>query len=116
MNAQATNPIAQPDGNTVEPVRSMTNKQIVEELIALRKIVEELQAAAAAPAKADGKEMTDADAESVTYGDLAEKKHGEAAEALGLTYGQVYSCRKEFTFKTVHKAAKEANRKNRWVK
>lgn len=67
-------------------------------------------------AKADGVEMTDAMAESVTYGEHAALKHKDAAEKLGLTYGQVYSCRLGFTFKAVHKAAKDAGKKNAWIK
>ncbi len=44
--------------------------------------------------------MTEADAKRVISGDLKDMKHGKAAEALGLSYGQVYSARKGFTFKT----------------
>ena len=104
----------------VEAVRSMTNKDIVSMLLvhaaqiaALEAKIVELSTPAA---KAEGKEMTDADAENVTYGSLAAVKHKEAAEKLGLTYGQIYSCRLEFTFKNVHKAAKAASKKNAWIK
>jgi len=62
------------------------------------------------------KEMSDDDARRVLTGDLAAKKHKEAAEVLGLTYGQVYSCRLEFTFKNIHKEMKDAGVKNAWVK
>lgn len=67
-------------------------------------------------AKESEVEMTDEMAEAVTYGEHAALKHKDAAAALGLTYGQVYSARLEFTFKAVHKAAKEAGKKNAWVK
>jgi hypothetical protein len=104
----------------VEAVRSMTNKQMVEAILALQANVIELQAKivelSTPPAKAEGKEMTDAHAESVTYGELAALKHKDAAEKLGLTYGQIYSCRLEFTFKNVHKTAKAAGKKNAWIK
>lgn len=49
------------------------------------------------------REMTEADAKRVISGDLKDAKHGKAAEALGLSYGQVYSARKGFTFKTAGK-------------
>ena len=62
------------------------------------------------------REMTEDDAIRAAYGDLADKKHKEVAETLNLTYGQVYSARLEFTFKSVHKAMKAKGEKNRWVK
>jgi hypothetical protein len=49
-------------------------------------------------------------------GDLADKKHKEAAEALGLSYGQVYSARLGFTFKNVAKELKDSGTKNAWIK
>lgn len=104
----------------VEAVRSMTNKQMVEAILGLQANVLELQAKivelSAPKAKAEAKEMTDMDAVRCTYGDLAGLKHKDAAEKLGLTYGQIYSCRLEFTFKNVHKAAKAEGNKNVWIK
>ena len=52
---------------------------------------------------ASQREMTETDATRVISGDLKDAKHGKAAEALGLSYGQVYSARKGFTFKTVNR-------------
>ena len=49
--------------------------------------------------------MTDEDARRVIYGDLKDVSHKAAAEALGLSYGQIYSARKGFTFKPIHKEA-----------
>ena len=61
--------------------------------------------------------MTDADALRVLNGDVAPIGHKEAAEIVGLTYAQVYSCRLGFTFKHVHKALeKDPEFKNRWAK
>lgn len=48
-------------------------------------------------------EMTLEDAERCMIGDLKDKSHKEAAEALKLSYGQIYSARKGFTFKTTYK-------------
>lgn len=62
------------------------------------------------------REMTDDDAKRITYGDLKSMKHKDVASQLNLSYGQVYSCRLEFTFKHVHKAMRDANTKNDWVK
>lgn len=62
------------------------------------------------------KEMTDDDARSILTGEFASMKHKETAEKLGLTYGQIYSCRLEFTFKHIHKEMKLQGKSNPWVK
>lgn len=56
--------------------------------------------------------MTDADAKRVLVGDLRDLAHKEAAEVVGLTYAQVYSCRMEFTFKHVHKELRDSGWRN----
>lgn len=45
--------------------------------------------------------MTDMDAYRVKFGDLVELNHKEAAAKLGLSYGQVFSCRGGYTFKHI---------------
>lgn len=45
--------------------------------------------------------MTEADAFRVKFGDLKGLNHKEAAEKVGLSYGQVFSCRGGYTFKHV---------------
>lgn len=52
-------------------------------------------------------EMSLEDAERCMIGDLKDKSHKEAAEALGLSYGQIYSARKGFTFKPTYKKMME---------
>ena len=52
--------------------------------------------------------MTEDDARRIMLGDLKDMKHKEAAQELGLSYGQIYSARNGFTFKVVYKEAKEA--------
>lgn len=100
----------------VEAIRSMTNKEMVVAILELQKQVAELTAKVnAQPPKADSVEMTKDHAIRVLTGDLKDKKHKDAAEALGLTYGQVYSCRKEFTFKDVHKELRSTGFKNSWM-
>lgn len=55
--------------------------------------------------------MTDEDARRVICGDLAEVSHKSAAEQLELSYGQVYSARKGFTFKPIHKELRDSEAK-----
>lgn len=51
--------------------------------------------------------MTEEDARRVLLGDLKDVSTKEAALELGLSYGQIYSCRKGFTFKKVYKEFRE---------
>lgn len=60
--------------------------------------------------------MTDADALRVLNGDMAGLNHKEAADAMGLTYAQVYSCRGGFTFKHVIHELERKGWKNTWEK
>jgi len=46
--------------------------------------------------------MTEDDARRVILGDLKDVSHAEAANKLGLSYGQVYSARRGFTHRYVH--------------
>lgn len=62
------------------------------------------------------REMTDDDARRIMSGDLKDAKHKEAGEKLGLSYGQIYSCRLGYTFKHIHKElATVAGYKNTWM-
>ena len=54
--------------------------------------------------------MTEADARAVVLGEQSGLSHTKAAEALGLSYGQVYSARKGFTFKAVYKEGVKAGK------
>ena len=101
----------------VEQVRSMTNKEMVIAIIDLQKQVAELKATATPPRNEAQREMTDDDARRIMNGDLKDKKHKEAASILGLSYGQIYSCRLEYTFKHIHKELKaDSNYKNSFTK
>ena len=53
---------------------------------------------------ASSREMTLEDAERIINGDLKDSSHKIAAEKLKLSYGQVYSARGGYTFKSVVKA------------
>jgi DNA-directed RNA polymerase specialized sigma24 family protein len=63
------------------------------------------------------REMTVEDARAVILGAQRELSHKEAAAALGLSYGQVYSARGGYTFKAVTaKEMKEAGLPSLWEK
>jgi len=54
--------------------------------------------------------MSESDARRVICGDLKDLSHNKAAEELGLSYGQIYSARKQFTFKQIHKEIRDAEK------
>jgi hypothetical protein len=59
------------------------------------------------------REMTDDDARAIMgEGEDAKLSHKAAAEKRNLSYAQVYSCRKGFTFKHIHKEILEAQKKS----
>ena len=62
------------------------------------------------------REMTIADAERVTFGDMREKTHNECATELGLSYGQIYSARLGHTFKPTTKEMLARDLPMIWVK
>lgn len=62
------------------------------------------------------REMTDDDARKILTGELKDASHKTAAEELNLSYGQIYSCRLEYTFKHIHKETREAGVTNPWAK
>lgn len=64
----------------------------------------------------DKRPMTKADARRAMTGVEKDMNHKDAAEAIGLTYAQVYSARMEFTFKEVHKELRDTGWKNPWKK
>jgi len=88
----------------------------LEQFELVTKRLEALEAQLVTKPATAAREMTDADAVRILSGDLAQSKHKDAASALGLSYGQIYSCRLEFTFKHVHKAMKTAGTPNPWMK
>lgn len=97
----------------VEATRTLTNKELIAMVLDLEARIKKLEEP---KNTASGKEMTDDDARRILTGDLSSVKHKDAAEKLGLTYGQVYSCRLEFTFKNIHKEMKDAGKTNPWKK
>ena len=57
------------------------------------------------------REMTEDDARRILLGDMKDVAHKKAAEELGLSYGQIYSARKGFTFKGIYKEWRDAQPK-----
>jgi hypothetical protein len=49
------------------------------------------------------RQMTEEDASRILLGDLKDKSNKDVALELGLSYGQIYSCRNGFTFKKIYK-------------
>jgi hypothetical protein len=83
----------------------MSNAQ--EEFAALKALVEDLakrvdvlENGKARGPKAE-RPMTETDAYRLKFGDHKALNHKDAAAALGLSYGQVFSCRGGYTFKHV---------------
>lgn len=101
---------------TNQVTKSYTLKELTELVIAQSAQIAELQQAVQPRRNEATREMTDADAVRILTGDLANVKHKDAAATLGLSYGQIYSCRLEFTFKHIHKAMREAKQANPWAK
>lgn len=99
----------------VETVRQMTNKEMAIAIFELQQKVKALEEAKAT-SKTDGVDMTDDHARSVLNGDCKDMKHKDAAQKLGLTYGQVYSCRGGYTFKNIHKELTATGWKNPFAK
>lgn len=94
----------------------VTIGQLMDMIKELQTQVQELKSKIEPKRNEAQREMTDDDARRILFGDLADTKHKDAAGQLGLSYGQVYSCRLEHTFKHIHKHMRENNIANRWVK
>ena len=93
---------------TLDMDEKQTLKSLTEKVNELVMIVMNLSATTVAPVSRNRgpvseTTMTEDHARRVMLGDLKEASHKEAAELLGLSYGQIYSARKGFTFKPVYK-------------
>lgn len=82
----------------------LSNAEIAAKLNEVIEALNELKAPRDRGPKSE-RTMTDDDARRVIFGDLKDKSYGDAATELGLSYGQVYSARKGYTFKPIHKEA-----------
>lgn len=98
-------------------VKNLSIKELNELVAQLVQRVEELEGKIQPQRNEAQREMTDDDARKILTGELKDMKHKEAASKLGLSYGQIYSCRLEYTFKHIHKELKsDPSYKNAWVK
>lgn len=61
------------------------------------------------------REMTDTDAYKILTGEHKELSHNKAAQILGLSYGQIYSCRLQYTFRHIHKKLATEKFVNKWI-
>ena len=104
---------SQPKANEVPKI---TLETILGEITELHRKIDELtkNAGPARGSRQSQREMTDEDARKV-LGELAAMKHNEAADKLGLSYGQVYSARLGYTFKHIRKELTDAQVKNQWL-
>ncbi|MDJ0952462.1 MAG: hypothetical protein QNJ81_02160 [Acidimicrobiia bacterium] len=81
--------------------KKFTLEEALARIEALEEKVQELKPRDRGPRST--RAMTEEDAARVKFGDLAGAGHKEAAKELGLSYGQVYSCRGGYTFTHVVK-------------
>ena len=112
-NANPENTVPGTDGSaTLEQVAALAN-MLRDELAAATVRILALEAANEAKAGPKSERaMTEDDARRIlALGDLEAAGHKEAAEKLNLSYGQIYSCRKGFTFKQIHKEVEEKLKK-----
>ena len=88
----------------IDDLRNLVNAQDAL-ILALRNNVEELKSQGSTNRdrgpKSEG-EMTEEHAVRVMLGDLRDKSHKDAALELKLSYGQIYSARKGYTFKKIY--------------
>ena len=100
---------------SVEIIKLDDNAKLKDLITKLNEIIERMNTTKVAKVRDRGpdsqREMTEDDARSILLGELKDKSHKAAAEELGLSYGQIYSSRKGFTFKGVFKEWRDAQPK-----
>lgn len=82
-----------------------TLDELLERVKSLEVEVKELKTRSRGGPKSD-RPMNEQDAYRVKFGDLKDENHKAAAQALDLSYGQVFSCRGGYTFKSVREGWK----------
>ena len=95
-----------------------TIKEAAAKIVELETRIEELESKLANVkvrdrGPASTRQMTEDDAKKIMLGELKSASHKEAAEKLGLSYGQVYSARNGFTFKNIYKEAQTKSTKSK---
>ena len=89
-------------------VEKMTMAKLAKMVEELTKRIEELEVKRGPKSS---REMTEADAKRILVGDMSKISHKVAAEKLGLSYGQIYSCRGGYTFKKLHDEIRASRKK-----
>lgn len=96
----------------IEIAKLDDNAKLKDVIAKVNEIIERINNGKSAKARDRGpdstREMTEDDARRILLGDMKDVAHKKAAEELGLSYGQVYSARKGFTFKGVYKEWRDA--------
>lgn len=112
-----------PETVTRADLKDMSQKELTKMILEQQEVIQNLSAAvediksyAGRTRQTATREMTEEDAHRILDGDMKDLKHNQAANKLGLSYGQVYSCRLAFTFRGVHKQLAEKGWKNPWAK
>lgn len=97
---------------SIEIAKLDENAKLKEIVAKVNELIERLNATKEPKTRDRGpdsqREMTENDARRILLGDLKDMSHKSAAEELGLSYGQIYSSRKGFTFKGVFKEFRDA--------
>jgi hypothetical protein len=101
--------------NLIDPSEKQTLKSLTEKINEIIEVVNKMDPKPQGDTVRDtvrdiksDRPMTEEDARAVLLGNLEDISTKQAALELGLSYGQVYSCRKGFTFKKVYKEFREA--------
>ena len=100
---------------SIEIAKLDENAKLKEIVAKLNEVIEKLNTTKATKVLDRGPEserdMTEDDARRILLGDMKDVAHKKAAEELGLSYGQIYSARKGFTFKGIYKEWRDAQPK-----
>ena len=92
---------------SIEIAKLDENAKLKDVVAKLNEVIEKLNTTKAAKVRDRGPEserdMTEDDARRILLGDMKDVAHKDAAKELGLSYGQIYSARKGFTFKGIYK-------------
>ena len=100
---------------SIEIAKLNENAKLKEIVSKLNEIIEKMNTTKVAKVRDRGpdsqREMTEDDARMILIGNLKDASHKDAAIELGLSYGQVYSARKGFTFKGIYREWRDAQPK-----
>ena len=100
---------------SIEIAKLDENAKLKEIVAKLNEVIEKMNTTKAPKVRDRGpdsqREMTEIDAWMILIGELANASHKDAAIELGLSYGQIYSARKGFTFKGIYKEWRDAQPK-----